>query len=244
MLVATPSGVSLSSEGGAHQGVITPSIGIATPGLTYYEPAFAQDLEWIMLHSLNAMGAGIGESTLLRLSTRPVNQALFPAIDGDRLREDAIAGCYRLRSADPEALARINIFAVGAVVPEAIDAVPLLAEEGIDTNVFVVTSPDLLNRRMTAATLEEAAGTFEGYWDPTGLLSDSEVGLPTISVIDGAPSSMAFLGSALDCPTVNLGVSEYGQSGSLEDLYRHFEIDAQGIYQSGLALIDRLRRRP
>lgn len=244
MLVATPSGVSLSSEGGAHQGVITPSIGIATPGLTYYEPAFAQDLEWIMLHSLNAMGAGIGESTLLRLSTRPVNQALFPAIDGDRLREDAIAGCYRLRSADPEALARINIFAVGAVVPEAIDAVPLLAEEGIDTNVFVVTSPDLLNRRMTAATLEEAAGTFEGYWDPIGLLSDSEVGLPTISVIDGAPSSMAFLGSALDCPTVNLGVSEYGQSGSLEDLYRHFEIDAQGIYQSGLALIDRLRRRP
>jgi pyruvate dehydrogenase E1 component len=243
MLVATPSGVSLSSEGGAHQGVITPSIGIATPGITYYEPAFAQDLEWIMLHSLNEMGAGIGESTLLRLSTRPVDQSLFPGTHTDQLRADAIAGCYRLRTADPNALARINIFAVGAVVPEAAAAVVLLAEEGIDANVFVVTSPDLLNRRVTAAATDEAAGTSEGYWDPTGLLSDHEVGLPTISVIDGAPSSMAFLGSALDCPTVNLGVSEYGQSGNLEDLYRHFGIDAQGIYHSALALTDRLRRR-
>jgi pyruvate dehydrogenase E1 component len=243
MLVATPSGVSLSSEGGAHQGVITPSIGIATPGITYYEPAFARDLEWIMLHSLNAMGAGTGESTLLRLSTRPVNQSIFPSINSDSVREDAIAGCYRLRSADPTALARINIFAVGAIVPEAIDAVPLLAEEGIDTNIFVVTSPDLLNRRVVAATTREAAGTSDSYWNPTGLLHDHEVGLPTISVIDGAPSSMAFLGSALDCPTVNLGVSEYGQSGSLEDLYQHFALDAQSIYNSGLALIDRLHRR-
>ena len=243
MLVATPSGVSLSSEGGAHQGVITPSIGIATPGITYYEPAFTQDLEWIMLHSLNEMGAGIGESTLLRLSTRPVDQSLFPGTHTDQLRADAIAGCYRLRTADPNALARINIFAVGAVVPEAAAAIVLLAEEGIDANVFVVTSPDLLNRRVTAAATDEAAGTSEGYWDPTGLLSDHEVGLPTISVIDGAPSSMAFLGSALDCPTVNLGVSEYGQSGNLEDLYRHFGIDAQGIYHSALALTDRLRRR-
>ncbi|HKH19290.1 MAG TPA: pyruvate dehydrogenase, partial [Solirubrobacteraceae bacterium] len=47
ILVGTPSGVTLGPEGGAHQSVITPSIGIEQPGCVYYEPAFGQDLEWI-----------------------------------------------------------------------------------------------------------------------------------------------------------------------------------------------------
>jgi pyruvate dehydrogenase E1 component len=46
ILVGTPSGVTLGPEGGAHQSVITPSIGIEQPGCVAYEPAFGQDLEW------------------------------------------------------------------------------------------------------------------------------------------------------------------------------------------------------
>jgi pyruvate dehydrogenase E1 component len=242
LLVATPSGVALSSEGGAHQGVITPTIGISTPGITYYEPAFARDLEWIMLHVMNALGSGTGEAVLLRLSTRPIAQAWPEEKPDAGLRQDAIDGCYRIIEADRRALARINLFAVGATVPEAVDAADLLSEEGISANVFVVTSPDLLNRRVVTAANREAEGLNAGYWDPTGLLEDHEVGLPTITVIDGSPIAMSFLGSALDCPTVNLGVSDYGQSGNREDLYRHFGIDAEGIFRTGLSLIDRLKR--
>lgn len=242
ILVATPSGISLSTEGGAHQGVITPTLGISTPGIVYYEPAFAREVEWILLDAVRSIGSGDGESYLLRLSTKPTDQSLFPELSDD-LKSGVLSGCYRLRSADPGAEAMLNLFAVGVLVEEAIGAIELLQGEGIGVNLFVVTSPDLLHRRLMRASEAEQAGEDVGRWDPTGLLTDSEIGKPVLSVIDGHPHSMTFLGAALDCPSSVLGVSSYGQSGSREDLYRHFGVDAQGIYEAGLGLVDRWRKR-
>ena len=76
ILVGTPSGVTLGPEGGAHQSVITPSIGIEQPGCTFWEPAFGQDLEWTFLHALSRLGREDGESAYFRLSTRPIDQSL------------------------------------------------------------------------------------------------------------------------------------------------------------------------
>ena len=69
ILVATPSGISLRTEGGAHQGLITPSLGINTPGITYFEPAFAQEVEWILLDAVRSIGSGEGESYICLLYT-------------------------------------------------------------------------------------------------------------------------------------------------------------------------------
>ena len=242
ILVATPSGISLSTEGGAHQGLITPSLGINTPGITYFEPAFAQEVEWILLHAVRSIGSGEGESYMLRLSTKPIDQTLFPGASGG-LREAVLNGAYRLRSATPDSEALLTIFAVGGMIEQAIESVDALEREGIGVSLFVVTSPDLLYRRMDVAWMYEQAGRDAGRWDPTGLLDDSEIGQPVLSVIDGHPHSMSFLGAALDSPSTALGVTSYGQSGSRADLYRHYGIDAQGIYEAGLGLVDRVRRR-
>ena len=91
--------------------------------------------------------------------------------------------------------------------------------------------------------MDEQAGRDSSPWDPTGLLDDREIGRPVLSVIDGHPHSMSFLGAALDCPSASLGVAGYGQSGSRADLYRHLKIDAKGIFEAGLGLVDRWRRR-
>lgn len=242
ILVATPSGVSLSTEGGAHQGLITPSLGINTPGITYFEPAFAREVEWILLDAVRSIGSGKGESYMLRLSTKPIDQTRFPELS-DGLQEAALAGCYRFRTAPPDSDAVLSVFAVGAMVDEAISAIEPLEREGIGVSLFVVTSPDLVFRRMNDASTAEQAGSDAGRWDPTGLLDDREIGQPVLTVIDGHPHSMSFLGAALDSPSTSLGVTSYGQSGSRADLYRHFGIDAQGIYEAGLGLVDRLRRR-
>lgn len=242
ILVATPSGISLSTEGGAHQGLITPSLGINTPGITYFEPAFAREVEWIMLHAARSIGSGKGESYMLRLSTKPVDQSLFSR-ESDELREEVLAGCYRLRSAPDDSDSALSVFAVGAMVDEALKAVEPLEREGVGVSLFVVTSPDLLYRRLSAATADEQMGRDSGQWDPTGLLADHELGQPVLTVIDGHPHSMSFLGAALDCPSTALGVISYGQSGSRADLYRHFNMDAQGIFEAGLGLVDRWRRR-
>lgn len=232
--VATPSGVSLSREGGAHQGVLTPSIALEAPGVTYYEPAFGRDLEWVMLEAARRIGRGEGESVLLRLSTKPVDQTLFPRPSDPEaakaLRRDVLAGCYRIRRASPEHEHRIHIFAVGAMTPEAVTAHERLEAEGVGANVFVVTSPDLVYRRSKRTSLRED--------EPTGVLRSGEVGLPLVTVHDGHPHALSFLGGALDAPSVNLGVDDFGRSGARDDLYRHFGIDAESIFAAGLDLAD------
>ncbi|MDP6823650.1 MAG: pyruvate dehydrogenase [Dehalococcoidia bacterium] len=245
--VGTPSGVTLSPEGGSHQSILSPSIAMELPNIRYYEPTFARELEWILLDSIRGIGSGEGESVFLRLSTRVVDQSLFndprDEAEIDALRKAVLDGCYRLRTADPDSDAIVNLFATGAMVPEAIAAIPDLEREGIGANVFSVTSPDLFHRRIRAAEKEQVRGQDEGLYDPTGLLASHEVGSPVVTVIDGSPHTLAFIGSALDSPSINLGVDTFGQSGSRQDLYSLFGIDTDGIYAAALGVVDRERRR-
>src|SRR5262249_2138658 len=144
IVVATPSGVSLSPEGGAHQSVITPGIGVALPGIAYCDPAFAQEVEWILMDGLSALDRR-GESLYLRLSTKPVAQARAPPATPEQ-RVKVLAGGYRLIDArsepgwDPEENA-VHIFATGVMVPEAVEASRALRASGVLASVFVVTSP-------------------------------------------------------------------------------------------------------
>ena len=230
VVVATPSGVSLAPEGGAHQSVITPGIGVALPGLAYCEPAFAREVEWLLLDALRGLQERTGESLYLRLSTRPVDQALAPAPSADH-RARVLRGGYRLRDArqapgwDPEATA-VHVFAAGAVVPEAVAAARALGAEGVHASVFVVTSPDRLYRGLRAPRpyLEELVGP-------------EEEGVPIVSVLDGHSHALAYLGAALGVPQLPLGVDDFGQSGTRADLYRHYGIDAAAIARAARTLL-------
>jgi pyruvate dehydrogenase E1 component len=222
VVVATPSGVTLAPEGGAHQSVITPGLGVALPDLTYYEPAFAREVEWILLATLATLAERTGESLYLRLSTRPIDQRLAPAPSAAH-RRDVLEGGYRLIDArgeagwDPE-LNAVHLFAAGALVPEAVEASRLLREDGVWASVFVVTSPDRLYRglRTPGPHLERLVGA-------------EEEGVPLVSVLDGHSQALAFLGAALGVPQIPLGVDHFGQSGALRDLYRHYGLDAGAI---------------
>jgi pyruvate dehydrogenase E1 component len=230
IVAATPSGVSLSPEGGAHQSVITPGIGVALPAIAYCEPAFAREVEWILLDALAGLAGGTGESLYLRLSTKPVDQSLAPPPSAE-YRERVLRGGYRLVDArgetgwDPEANA-VSIFAAGAMVTEAIEAGRLLRERGVLASVFVVTSPDRLYRGLRAPRpyLEE-------------LVSADEEGVPVVSVLDGHSHALAFIGAALGVPQLPLGVDDFGQSGARADLYRHYGIDAAAIARAAATLL-------
>jgi pyruvate dehydrogenase E1 component len=221
ILVGTPSGVTLGPEGGAHQSVVTPSIGIEQPGCVAWEPAFTQDFEWCFLHALGALGRQGGSSAYFRLSTRPVDQALaaVPQDAGEReqRRNDVLAGGYRLREG-----AGVTIVAVGALVPEALEA----AEE-LDAEVVCLTSPDLVFRALQArAGLQEADHAILARLFPAPR--------PLVTVIDGHPHTLAFLAGVHGAPIACLGVSQFGQSGDITDLYRHHGIDAETIVGAAL----------
>ncbi len=230
IVAATPSGVSLSPEGGAHQSVITPGIGVALPGIVYWDPAFALEVEWILLEGLRGLADGQGESVYLRLSTRPLDQSLAPR-PSSAYRAGVLRGAYRLVDArgepgwDPDANA-VSIFAAGVMVPEAVQAGRALRERGALASVFVVTSPARIYRglREPRPYLEE-------------LVSPEEEGVPLVSVLDGHSHALAFLGAALGVPQMALGVDDFGQSGTRADLYRHYGIDAPAIARAAQVLL-------
>lgn len=232
ILVGTPSGVSLAPEGGAHQSISTPGIGLQQPGCTAYEPAFLIDLEWTLLDALSRIGRPDGRSAYFRLSTRPIDQSLAqvpedPA-ERDRRRRQVLAGAYLLRRHPNPA---VTLVGMGAVIPELLNAAEQLAEWGHGADIVCVTSADLLFQAVRAR--ESRTG---GDW----ILSEvfgSDRARPMVTVLDGHPHTLAFLSGINRVPACALGVTEFGQSGSLPDLYRHFGIDADSIAKAAARLL-------
>ncbi|WP_123024704.1 transketolase-like TK C-terminal-containing protein [Mycolicibacterium stellerae] len=232
ILVGTPSGVTLAAEGGAHQSIKTPSIGLEQPGCISYEPAFAVEVEWTLLHCMSRLGRPDGQSAYLRLSTRPVEQALAgipsdPAAR-ERRRRHVIAGAYTLR-AHPRP--DVAIVAVGAMITEALQAADRLAQLEITTEVICVSSPGLLFEALQA---RNGLGTA-----PSWILDQifpPERAAPMVTVIDGHPHTLAFLSSINRVASKSLGVSMFGQVGSLDAVYRHHGIDTDSIVRAALDL--------
>ncbi|WP_318307525.1 transketolase-like TK C-terminal-containing protein [Amycolatopsis solani] len=230
ILIGTPSGVTLAPEGGAHQSITTPSIGIEQPGCVSYEPAFAIDTEWTLLAALARLGKPGGTSSYFRLSTRPVDQTLA-AVPTDpaareRRRRQVVAGAYLLRRASEPA---VTLAAMGALVPDTLAAAERLAQVGVEADVVCVTSPGLL---FEAQQARSGRGGGES-WILDQVFPASRA-KPLVTVLDGHPHTLAFLAGINRVPSVALGVTGFGQSGSLEDVYRYHGIDTDAIIRAAL----------
>ncbi|MEA2305446.1 MAG: pyruvate dehydrogenase component, partial [Solirubrobacteraceae bacterium] len=234
ILVGTPSGVTLAPEGGAHQSIITASIGLEQPSCVAWEPCFAQDLEWCLLDALGRLGRPDGSSAYFRLSTRPIDQALaaVPAEPAAReaRRRAVLAGGYRLR--DAAGSPAVTLVAVGVMVPEALAAADELTAAGIAADVVCLTSPDLVFR-----ALQARQGLAEGDDAVLEALFPAARAAPMVTVLDGHPHTLAFLSAVQRVPIANLGVSAFGQSGDVEDLYEHFGIDTETIVGAALDVV-------
>ena len=232
ILVGTPSGVTLAAEGGAHQSITTPSIGLEQPGVTSYEPAFALETEWCFLDALSRLGRPDGESAYLRLSTRPVDQALAALPDDlESRRRDVLAGAYVLRSTGaPD----VTLVGVGALVPNVVEAADLLADQGISADVVVVTSYDRVWR-----AVQSRRGLLRGPAVDEGVL-DRAFGhrAPLVTVLDGHPHTLAFLGTVTGTPVTCLGVQVFGQGGGVEEVHAYHGIDARSVVEAALDLVD------
>ena len=73
MLVSTPSGLTLAPEGGQHQSVNTPLIGMAADRLASFEPAHVDELAVLLRHAFAFMQQPDGSAVWLRLSTRAID---------------------------------------------------------------------------------------------------------------------------------------------------------------------------
>ena len=243
ILVGTPSGVTLAPEGGAHQSIVTPSLGLEQPGCIAWEPAFGQDFEWTFLHALGLLARPDGTSAYFRLSTRPLDQALArlpedPAAVEQR-RRDVLAGGYRLRDRTEGRGARpgrraVTLVGMGAILPEVIAAADELESAGdVDVNVLVLTSADLVFRAWRAS---------QGFGEHDAAILDrllpaGDAAVPMVTMLDGHPHTLSFLGGVRGTPSANLGVDAFGQSGLPDELYAHFLLDPDTIVGAALDLM-------
>ncbi|MEP6829546.1 MAG: transketolase [Rhizomicrobium sp.] len=239
LLVATPSGITLSGEGGAHQSIGTPLIGMAQDGLAAFEPAFVDELAVMMRFAFDYMQRSgeaepdarswlrdaTGGSVYLRLSTRPQEQPR--RVMTPELSQAIVDGAYWLREPGPNAEAVIAY--TGALAPEAIAAIGRLAEDRKDIGLLAVTSADRLNAGWTAAQRARESGLAHASSHIERLLEPLPRHCGIVTVLDGHPATLGWLGAVLGHRTRSLGVEHFGQTGSLAELYRHYGIDADGI---------------
>jgi pyruvate dehydrogenase E1 component len=250
IFAGTPAGVSLSPEGGAHQSTVTPSLGIELPGLDFYEPAFAREVEWALLEALRqCCDRAEGHSTYFRLSTKPIDQTLLDEtlarLGEDELRRQMLLGGYRIvdrRVAAPDLPLRdtVQIAAGGIMVPEAMAAARALHEEGIAANVIAVTGARRLYRALRDARevqLRDARRQADLGHLAT-LIPAEERRAPIVTVQDGASHSLAFLGSVYGAPTVPLGMDRWGQSGSRAALYDEAGIGVAEIVNAAMLALE------
>lgn len=227
MLVATPAGLTLGPEGGAHQSIYTPLIGIGQPGLTYFEPAFVDEMAEVMRWSFEHMQADGGGSVYLRLTTRQIAQ---PERRDEAWREDALKGGYWL--IDPAAGAEMAIAFCGAVAPEVLQAAEALAEDIPGLGVLNVVSPGRLHRDWIAARRGRWRGEGRRESHAEALLSRLAPGAGLVTVIDGAPATLSWLGAVRGQRVSPLGLDGFGQVGDLPDLYRHYRLDVDAIVEA------------
>jgi pyruvate dehydrogenase E1 component len=235
LLVATPSGITLAPEGGAHQSVSTPLIGIGQPNLLAFEPAYVDEMAVIMRFAFEHLQAEDGGSIYLRLSTRPVEQPERSMTA--ELAAATLEGAYWLREPAPNC--DLALVGMGAVLPEVLEAAEQL-DDVPGLGVLVVTSADRLHADWRAAQSRRAAG---GAAQATveRLLAPLAPNAALVTVLDGHPATLTWLGSASARRVYSLGVDRFGQSGDVPDLYRELQIDVEAILdRAALACRDAL----
>ena len=232
LLVATPAGLTLGPEGGAHQSINTPLIGMGQPGLTHYEPAFADELALFMHRAFAEIQSPDGGSTYLRLSTRVIEQQ--PRADGSR-EADALAGGYWLRQPSPGSRAAIAFS--GAIAPEAIGAWEQLADDLPGLGLLNVTSPDLLHRGWSAARAARWQGGKRAPSHVETLLAPLAPDAGLVTLLDGSPAALSWLGGVRGHRVSPLGIDRFGQTGDLPDLYRTYRLDADAVVEAMAELL-------
>jgi len=235
MVAATPSGITLAPEGGAHQSIATPLIGMAQDGLASFEPAFVDELAAIMGWGFRHMqrDSGEGGSVYLRLSTRTIEQP--QRLMSPELRESITDGAYWLRKPGPNA--EVVVAYTGAVAPEAIEATGFIGESRRDVGLLAITSVDRLHAGWTAArNLRRARRGVQHLSHIEQLLAPLSRDCGIVTVIDGHPAALGWLGSVRGHRVETLGVEHFGQTGSIDELYRTYGIDANAIIDAAEGL--------
>ena len=220
IMVGTPSGVTLSHEGGAHQSLITPSIGIAQPNLLYYEPSYADELAFLFLWALEYIQNEDGCSIYFRLSTKKLYQP--KRVLSINNKSDILKGGYWLKKPSEEC--EVVILCTGVIVGEVMECTKNMSDDEIKIGVIEIISPDKIYKEW-----EDSKKSSNRISHIEGLLTDINKNLPLVTIIDGHSSALSWIGGVFGHKIFPMGVNKFGKSGDLQEIYEYTKIDVKSI---------------
>jgi pyruvate dehydrogenase E1 component len=172
-----------------------------------------------------------GESVYLRLTTRTIAQA---ERTDESWKAGALAGGYWLR--EPGQGAAAALVYSGAIAPEALAAWEALKDDVPGLGLLAVTSPDLLHRGWSARRAGRWTGKSAAPSHVEVLLAPLSRDAGLVTLLDGAPASLSWLGGVAGHKVSPLGLERFGQTGSLPDLYRAYRLDVDAIVEAAAEL--------
>ncbi len=230
LLGATSGRTTLGGEGLQHQDGSSHLVAATIPNCKAYDPAYAGEMAVIVDAGIREMM--VEQRDVFYYVTLMNENYAQPSLPAD-VHDDVLRGCYRFGRHGPEGAAQVTLLGSGAILNEVVKAARLLADEGIASEVFSVTSWSELARdgvRCETAMLEG-----------TGRPADAEIPfvarqlggstVPIVAATDyvrAVPESIrAFLPEGRRYLT--LGTDGFGRSDTRVALRDFFGVDAASI---------------
>ncbi|GAN78718.1 hypothetical protein [Acidocella aminolytica] len=221
LLVSTPSGITLAAEGGQHQAANTPLLGIVQDKLIAFEPAYCDELRIMLRHAFEYMQKPEGSAVWLRLSNFALPQPTR-TLNPDHV----LAGAHWITPPAPGA--GLAIAYQGPMAAEAEKAFEIVREDVPGVGLLAITSPNRLYAGWRAAQRQRRQGIkAQSHIEET--LSPLAPGAALVTVLDGHPAAHSWLGAVRGQRVMALGPDHFGQSGSVAELYREYEMDCDAI---------------
>ncbi|MFQ5635353.1 MAG: pyruvate dehydrogenase (acetyl-transferring), homodimeric type [Gammaproteobacteria bacterium] len=235
LLGGTSGRTTLNGEGLQHEDGHSQVVANTVPNLLSYDPAFAYELAVIVQDGIRRMYQQ-QENVFYYITIHNENYAMPPM--GDGVAEGIVRGmyCYARSTLEPKAGRKAHLFGSGAIMNEVLTAGRLLEDFGVATDIWSVTSYNVLSRQglATERRLLFAPDDSAQPYVRELLAGEQGVFIAATDYMKALPLSIA---RWVPGPYVVLGTDGYGLSESRPDLRAHFEVSAGYIAWSALAAL-------
>ena len=244
LLGATSGRTTLGGEGLQHQDGSSHLVAATIPNCKAYDPAFAGEMAVIIDHGMREM---LVEQKDVFYYVTLMNENYAQPDLPEGVEADVIRGCYKFASYSgneylghrPISSKDVTLLGSGAILTEVIKAAQLLAAQGIDVDVYSVTSWSELARDGRTCLQGQIAGDTSASTPFIAQQLKNSVG-PIIAATDyvcAVPESVrAFLPAGRNYLT--LGTDGFGRSDTRAALRGYFGVDAGSIAKAARQLIE------
>ena len=223
LIGATSGRTTLNGEGLQHQDGHSHMMSALIPNCISYDPAFGSELAVIFKHGIDEMF--VKNKNCFYYITVMNENYLHPNISPDQ-EEDVIHGMYLFKATKKP---QVRLFGSGSIMNEVIKAGALLANYEIESELWSVTSFNLLRKNGMEV---DRKNLLNPGLEPTPTFIETKLqgaAIPSVAATDYVRGYSEQIRPWVKGTYLTLGTDGYGRSDARKKLREFFEVDAVSI---------------